>query len=129
MAQGIERTEAEALAYIEPIIPLLQRGMSTRQSCDYAGISEDSVKHYKKKFESVYLKITTAKMHLIATASDTIAKNIDDPKVALEVLKRRSKKLWGDRLDVTSDDEKLNSIVVKWAEPINEERTRDNNTD
>lgn len=114
MAQGTARTEEEALNYIRPIIPLLQRGMSEVQACDYAKISIDTLNHYKRKWESVYIEIRTAKMHLIATASDTIAKNIDDPKIALEVLKRRSKATWGDNIDLTTQNEKLSISLVEF---------------
>lgn len=113
MAQGTPRTEEEALNYIKPIIPLLQRGMSEVQACDYAKVSIDTVNHYKRKWESIYIEIRTAKMHLIAQASDTIAKNLDDPKIALEVLKRRSKKTWGDNIDVTSDSEKITGLDIR----------------
>jgi len=113
MARGIERTEEEALNYIKPILPLLQRGMSEVQSCDYAKISVDTLNHYKVKFESVYIEIRTAKMHLIAQASDTVSKNLNDPKIALEVLKRRSKDTWGDNIDITTTGDKLTGIDVR----------------
>lgn len=113
MAKGVERTEQQALEYIKPILPLLQRGMSEVQACDYAKISIDTVNHYKRKFEQVYLEVRTAKMQLIAKASDTISKNLDDPKIALEVLKRRSKDTWGDNIDVTSDREKITGFDIR----------------
>lgn len=124
MAQGTARTEEEALNYIRPIIPLLQRGMSEVQACDYAKISIDTLNHYKRKWESVYIEIRTAKMHLIATASDTIAKNIDDPKIALEVLKRRSKATWGDNIDLTTQNEKLSISLVEFI-GNDDEQTKD----
>mgnify|MGYP000906833387 CR=1 FL=1 len=124
MAQGTARTEEEALNYIRPIIPLLQRGMSEVQACDYAKISIDTLNHYKRKWESVYIEIRTAKMHLIATASDTIIKNINDPKIALEVLKRRSKATWGDNIDLTTQNEKLSISLVEFI-GNDDEQTKD----
>lgn len=126
MPRGVERTEEQALSYIQPIIPLLQRGMSEIQSCDYAKISIDTVNHYKRKYESVYLEIRTAKMMLIAKASDTIAKNVDDPKVAMEILKRRSKGEWGDNIDITSGGDMLKTALVEFidGEPNKDTDTR-----
>lgn len=112
MAQGKPRNEQEALTYIKPILPLLQRGMSERQSCEYAKISEATLNVYKRKYESVYSTIKEAKMALIAVASDTVAKAAqEDPKIALEVLKRRSKDTWGDNIDVTSGGEPVKAMV------------------
>lgn len=125
MAQGTARTEEEALNYIRPIIPLLQRGMSEVQACDYAKISIDTLNHYKRKWESVYIEIRTAKMHLIATASDTVIKNINDPKIALEVLKRRSRETWGDNIDLTTSGDKLNIALVEFIGDENEPTNQD----
>lgn len=125
MPQGVTRTEQEALKYIQPIIPLLQRGMSEVQACDYAKISIDTVNHYKRRWESVYLEIKTAKMQLIALASDTVSRNVEDPKVALEILKRRSKREWGDKLDVTSDDKPINVAMVEFVDGNNQDTDKD----
>lgn len=127
MPQGVERTEEQALAYIKPILPLLQRGMSTSQSCDYAKISIDTVNHYQRRWESVYLNIREAKMVLIATASDTVAKHAkDDPKIALEILKRRSKSEWGDNIDFTTGGEQLKTALVEFTnDPIKSNQDTD----
>ena len=63
-------------------------------------------------------------MHLIATASDTIIKNINDPKIALEVLKRRSKATWGDNIDLTTQNEKLSISLVEFI-GNDDEQTKD----
>lgn len=104
--KGIERTEEEALTFIKPLIPLLESGLSEQQACIYSKIPESTLNHYKDKFESVWSEIQRAKMTLIAKASETIHKNIDDPKIAIEVLKRRSKEMWVDGIE---PDEKKKS--------------------
>jgi hypothetical protein len=120
MSKGTSRTETEALDFIKPLIPLLQRGMSEKQACDYAKIPESTLNHYKGKFTSVWSEVKTAKMHLIAKASDTVAKNIDDPKIALEVLKRRSKETWGDNVDLTSNGETIKGAIIEFVADPNE---------
>lgn len=116
MPKGIDRTEEEALVFVEPLIPLLQRGMSERQACEYAQIPESSLNHYKKKYEKVWSKLKQAKMVLIARASDTVAKAIDeDPNLALKVLEKRSKDTWGNNIDITSDNKALNIALVEFV--------------
>lgn len=118
MAQGLERTEEQALEFVQQIIPLLEVGMSIRQSCHYAAIDQKTVGRYSDKFESVAIKIKTAKMKLIANASNTVATHAkSDPKIALEALKRRSKETWGDNVDVTSDGQAINLIDFTKVKP------------
>lgn len=118
MAKGENRTEEEALLFIEPLLPLLQRGMSERQACEYAQIPESSLNLYKKKYLTVWSKIKRAKMVLIAQASDTVSKAVkEDANLALKVLEKRSRKQWGNNLDVTSDGEKINVALVEFINP------------
>lgn len=105
MAKGKKRTEEEALAFIRPIIPLLEQGMSMLEACDYAALARPTVLGYINKFESVDTEIKTAKMKLIATSSSTLSKAVkDDPKMALEVLRRRSKDRWSDKTEVNQNN-------------------------
>lgn len=118
MAKGEPRTEQEALLFIEPLLPLLQRGMSEKQACEYAQIPESTLNHYKKKYLTVWSKVKQAKMVLIASASDTVAKAVkDDPNIALKVLEKRSRKQWGNNIDVTSDGDKINVALVEYVKP------------
>lgn len=116
MAQGSGRSEEEALEFIRPIIPLLEQGMSMQQSCDYAGIDRSTVVRYKQKFERVATEIKTAQMKLIARATETVNKFAGkDPKIALEALKRRSRKEWGDNVDHTTKGNELPQPILGGA--------------
>lgn len=117
MSKGTERTEEEALLFIKPLLPLLQRGMSELEACQYAKIPESTLNLYKNKFLSVWSEVRHAKMTIIAVASDTVANAAkNDPKIALEVLKRRSKKNWGDSIDMTSDGQGVQGATIVFAE-------------
>lgn len=106
------RTEEQALLYIEPLIPLLETGLSLQHSCNMAKINEKSVYNYMDKFPSVYSRIRTAKSTVIANSADTIGRAAKkDPKYALEVLKRKDRQEWGDNVDVTSKGEKVVPIL------------------
>ena len=68
-----------------------------------AKVSYDSVKHYKKKFDTVYSEIEYQLNYMLAQATDTISKGVKtDHRFALDVAKRRDRKRWGDNIDVTS---------------------------
>ena len=106
------RTKLEAYDYISPILPLMQRGLTMKQACQYTGIPETTVRKYMRDYEIVKKAIDTALMMLIATASDTVAKAAKkDPNIALKVLEKRSRETYGDRIDITTNGESLN---VAW---------------
>jgi len=114
MSKGSKRTEEEALLFVAPILPLLQRGMSEQQACDYSKIPESTLNLYKRKFPKVWSEIKQAKMQLIAISSNTIANAAsEDPKIALEVLKRRSRENWGDNIDLSTGGQPFNVIIDK----------------
>lgn len=112
MAQGNKRTEQEAIEFIQPLLPLLESGMSMLQATQYAGLNRPIVLKYIDNWESVNTIINTAKMKLIANSSNTLssaAKN--DPKMALEVLKRRSKDRWSEKQEI--DQHNTGSITIE----------------
>lgn len=113
MAKGKERTEEEALVYIEPLIPLLETGLSLFHSVNVCELSLNSVKAYRDKWDSVRSKLLSAKSKSIAGASKTLAKAAqEDWKPAVELLKRRDAKNWGDKQDITSDGKALPTPIL-----------------
>lgn len=110
--KGKQRNEEEALEFIQPIIPLLETGLSLSQACEYAGISRKIVTSYIDRWESVGTIVTTAKMKLLASSLNTLSEHAkNDPKIALEVAKRRDKKRWSDRQEI--DQHNTGDLTIK----------------
>lgn len=113
MAKGRERTEAEALRLIQPLIPHLENGVSFLHACNVTKIPIKSVQRYIDKYESVDMEIRSARSVAITDAADTLHKAAKtDWKPAVEVLKRRDAKDWGDKQDVTTGGEKLPTPIL-----------------
>lgn len=109
MAQGVKRTQNQALAYIKPMLPFLKNGLSLTTACSLAGVERKTVSRYSDEYEEVDSEIRAAKAELLAIAASTVAKAAKtDPKMALEVLKRRDSLNWGDkaRVGMTDEDDK-----------------------
>lgn len=113
MAQGVGRTEEEALALIEPMLQYLKIGMSEARAAEVCAINRESLYQYKKKWESVRTKLQQAKSEYLIAPHRTLAEAAGkDWKPAVEILKRKDRKEWSEQtnVDVTSGGDKINII-------------------
>lgn len=90
-------------------------GANDREAYGYANISHETFYNYIQKHPEFRERIIDWQNEPILKAKTMIVKNIDkDIKNAQWYLERRAKKEYGANVDVTSDGEKLQPILVKF---------------
>lgn len=133
MPRGKLRDADEALDFIRPMIPYLQRGIGITEACSLAKIEFATVNRYRNKYPKVDNEIKYHQNTIIAIATDTISTAITthkeligketvvtqlgDAKLAVDVLKKLYRSQWGDNIDITSGGEKIaNSFEEQQAQ-------------
>lgn len=76
-------------------------GASVEDACAYARISKQTFYDWCKNDQQFSDDMNDIRNNPILKAYDTMYKNLDDPKYALEVLKRRRRKDWAERIEQT----------------------------
>lgn len=79
-------------------------GCSDAEACAYADISQSLLYKYQKAHSDFMEWKEALKQKPILKAKNTIAKNLDDPKIALEYLKAKCKSEFGQRMEITGTD-------------------------
>lgn len=79
-------------------------GCSDAEACSYADISQALLYKYQKEHPDFIEWKEGLKQKPILKAKNTIAKNLDDPKIALEYLKAKCKSEFGQRMEITGAD-------------------------
>lgn len=87
-------------------------GATNDEACGYADISVKTLYNYIEKVPEFLQQIEHWKNEPILKAKTTVVKNLDDTKNAQWYLERKAKKEYGANVDVTTDGEKLDGLVV-----------------
>lgn len=98
-------------------------GATNAQAANLAGITEKTLYNYIDKHPEFLQQMEGWKADPILKAKKTIVDSLDEVKNAQWYLERKAKKEYGANVDVTSDGDKLQPILVKF---IGEEDAKDN---
>jgi len=90
-------------------------GATNVEAAHYAGITEKTLYNYIEKNPEYLQTIDALKSEPILKAKQTIAKSLGDVKSAQWYLERRAKKEYGNNVDLTSDGDKLQAVLVKFV--------------
>lgn len=91
-------------AVMEKLHSAYSLGCSDAEACAYAEISQSLLYKYQKEHTDFLEWKEALKQKPILKAKNTIAKNLDDPKIALEYLKAKCKSEFGQRMEITGPD-------------------------
>lgn len=112
-------------AVMEKLHSAYSLGCSDAEACAYAEISQSLLYKYQKEHIDFLEWKEALKQKPILKAKNTIAKNLDDPKIALEYLKAKCKSEFGQRMEITGADGSnfsppiINILPVKTKESEN----------
>lgn len=88
-------------------------GATNVEAAHYAGITEKTLYNYIEKNPEYLQTIEALKSEPILKAKQMIVKNIDrDIKNAQWYLERKAKREYGNNVDLTTDGEKLEGLVI-----------------
>lgn len=86
---------------------------SVEEMAYYANIHRDSIYARLKSDQEFSDRIAMLRERPILKARQTISKSLDTPQGAQWYLSRKKKKEFGDNIDLTSDGEKVQPLLVK----------------
>lgn len=100
----------------DEVIKLLRQaymvGATNAEACSYAEIGERTLYDYITANPEFSQKIEEWKLSPVLKAKTTIVDNLKDVKNAQWYLERRAKKEYGANVDITTDGEKLEGLVI-----------------
>lgn len=79
-------------------------GCSDEEASSFAEIAVSTLYNYQKKNPDFLEWKQLLKEKPILKARNTVVKNLDDPKIALEYLKAKKKNEFGQRMEITGTD-------------------------
>jgi hypothetical protein len=87
------------------------------EACLFANITTPTYYAWIKKNPSLELRFNALRETPFLVARNTINKAIkENPQYAFEYMKRKKKKEFGDAVDLTSDGEKIQPVLVKFLD-------------
>jgi len=100
----------------DEVIELLRQaylvGATNAEACAYAEIGERTLYDYLAENEDFSQRIDEWKLAPILKAKTTVVNKLNDVKNAQWYLERKAKKEYGANVDVTTDGDKLDGLVV-----------------
>jgi len=112
----------ETVNKLEEIFAL---GGSDREACFYANISKQTLYDYQEKHPEFIDRKEALKETPILKARREVVKGLSNYQNAMDFLKRKRKKEFSERIenDITSGDEKLNQVLVKFIDGKDNQHT------
>lgn len=99
----------ETIGKLEEVFAL---GGSDKEACFYAGINGQTLYDYQKKYPRFIERKEALKETPILKARRTVVDKLDENYGnAMDFLKRKKKKEFGDKVDVTSDGKELKQLT------------------
>jgi hypothetical protein len=86
------------------------------EACFYADISKTTYYNWLEKKPELVDRFEALRQRPILKARQTIVKGLDQPDNAKWYLSKKKKKEFGDSVDVTSDGEKINQVLVRFID-------------
>lgn len=91
--------------------------------CAYAGITRQTYHNYIKEHPEFIDEIDKARQEPYLKAVNTVVKNLDDPKIAINYLERRHRKEFATRQEMTGGDGEPYGIEVTFVDKADEAKT------
>ena len=86
---------------------------SVEEMAYYAGIDRGTLYKKLETDETFFHRIQHLRERPVLKARQTVVKSLDDPNHAFKYLERKRKKEFGANLDLTSGNEKIESVAVQ----------------
>jgi len=87
------------------------RGASDAEAAIHAGIHQTTISKWRKKNPKLFMELDGLKKNPTWIARDTLVKNLNDPKYALEYLRHKERKEFSTRTE--SENENKNTHELK----------------
>lgn len=97
-------------------------GSDVSAACYYANITRQTYYNWEKDNPELKEEFDRLKEKPVLKAYQTVAKDLDKIDTAKWYLSKKRNKEFGDRMDVTSDGEKIQPLLVKYLD----EKPKDN---
>lgn len=91
-------------------------GASAEEMAYFCNVSKQTIYNWFKGDPDLFDEIERLREKPVLKARQTIVKSLDNPQVALEYLKRKKRKEFGDSQDITSGGEAIAPVLVKFID-------------